>query len=191
MARGSGRLRVRAVSSWPLAVTALVATGCSAVPGFDSSTGNEFTEAAESLIEGDLAAQIGLGSLDASCGGEDPGPGDNFECSATPEGLTAIRFTATINAEGDTVGVVSTNLLLADQVQQVETFAASLIEEQTGTLIGAESFQCGDGSVIVADGEALDCTVTDPADGTVYAAPVTIDNLAELSITVNLGDPIG
>ncbi|MGB5759143.1 MAG: hypothetical protein WBM50_19685 [Acidimicrobiales bacterium] len=189
MARGIGRQRGRVVVSC-LLVPLLVGTGCSGSLDFGNGANNEFTDAAEALIEGDLADQIGLGPLDATCDGDDPAAGDTFECSATPDGQATIRFTATINAEGDTVGVASTNLLLADQVQQVEAFAAALIEEQTGTLIGAENFQCGETSIVVSDGEIIDCTVTDPADGTVYDAPVTVDDLAQLAITVSLGDPI-
>lgn len=171
-----------------LAVVTLSA--CSGSFSFGGSSDDGFLTAGEELIEGDLAEQIGLGPLDATCTGEDLGSGDTFECTATPGQLTPILFTGTINPDEEGVFITSSNLLLAEQVEEVERFAAGLIENQTGQAIGAENFECADATVIISAGEILDCTVTDPTDGTVYAAPVTVDDLDDLSITVNVGDPV-
>ncbi|MGI9598592.1 MAG: hypothetical protein ACR2QK_20675 [Acidimicrobiales bacterium] len=169
----------------------LILAGCSGSFSFGTSPDDGFLSAGEELIEGELADQIGLGPLDATCSGQDLSAGDTFECSASAGGLSPIRFIGTINAAEDGVNITSSNLLLAEQIEEVEAFAAGLIEEQTSTPIGAENFECADSSLIISSGEVIDCLVTDPADGTVYEAPVTIDDLAELSITVNVGDPIG
>jgi hypothetical protein len=158
--------------------------------GFGDSGDEAFHSAGEELIEGELADRIGLGPLTATCEGENLLAGDSFQCSATTPRSDPIEFTASINGEADGVNIVSTNLLLADQIEQVEAFAASLIEQRTSTTIGAENFECADSSVVVAAGGVLDCRVTDPADGMVYEAPVTIDDLIDLSVTVNVGDPI-
>lgn len=178
-----------------LLFAALTLGGCSGSISFDdfgfgNSTDKAFHEAGEALIEGDLASEIGLGPLQAECSGDDLAAGDTFSCKATGNDPQAIDFIATINGEQNGVNIISTNLLLASQVEQVEAFAASLIEQRTSTVIGAENFDCADSSVVVAAGEVLDCRVTDPADGRVYEAPVTIDDLVDLSVTVSVGDPI-
>lgn len=169
----------------------LALAACSGSFSFGTSSDQGFIDAGEELIEGELAEQIDLGPLDATCSGEDLTAGDTFECTATPGDLNPIRFVGTINDDEDGVNISSTNLMLAAQVEEVEAFAASLIEQQTSTPIGAENFECANTSLIITDGEVMDCRVTDPADGTVYDAAVTIDSLADLSITVNVGDPIG
>lgn len=177
-----------------LLAAAFTLAGCSGsidIDGFfGNSTDDAFHQAGVDLIEGELADQIGLGPLEAECDGDDLSAGDTFECQATAGGLEPIQFTATINGEEDGVSLVSNNLLLANQVEQVEAFAASLIEQRTATSIGAENFECADSSLIVTSGEVLDCRVTDPADGKVYEAPVVIDDLVDLSVTVSVGDPI-
>ncbi len=178
----------------PLAViglAGLLAGACSGSFSFGTSSDDGFLNAGKELIEGELADQIGLGPLEATCTGEDLEAGDTFSCTATPGGLSPIQFVGTINDEETGVNISSTNLMLAEQVEEVEAFAAALIEEQTSTPIGAENFECADTSLVITSGEVINCQVTDPADGTVYEAPVTIDDLADLSITVNVGDPIG
>lgn len=166
------------------------AGGCSGSLNFGGSSDNGFTTAGEELIEGELADGIGLGPLDASCSGEELSAGDTFECSAAAGGLGDIQFIGTINDQGDRVNITSTNLLLAEQVEEIEAFAASLIEEQTGSPIGADNFECADSSLIVASGETIECLVTDPSDGTVYGATVIVDDVTQPSIRVDLGDPI-
>lgn len=173
-----------------LVAAASAGAGCSGSLGFGRSSENGFTTAGEELIEGELADGIGLGPLDADCSGRELSAGDTFECSATPNGQGTIRFIATINEQGDQVNISSTNLLLAEQVEEIESFAASLIEEQTGSPIGAENFECADRSLIISSGETIDCLVTDPSDGTVYGATVTVEDVAQPSVRVQLGDPI-
>ena len=178
-------------SLWILVFAAL-ATGCSGSLDFFSSANDQaFLDAGEELIEGDLAEQIGLGPLDAACSGQNLGAGDTFSCSARPGQLTPIEFTGTVDEDESSVAITSDNLLLAAQIEEVEAFAAGLLQEQTSRAVQPEDFECGDTSVIITSGEVLSCTVTDPSDGTIYEAPVTIDNLQDLAITVNIGNPIG
>jgi hypothetical protein len=173
-----------------LALVSVGLAGCSTSFPFGTSPGDGYLAAGEELIEGELADQIGLGPLDATCSGQDLTAGDTFQCAATPGQLTPIRFTGTVNPDADGVFITSSNLLLAEQVEEVEAFAAGLIESQTDQVIGADDFECSDTSVIISPGEVLDCFVTVPRTGTVYDAPVTVDNLDELSITVSVGDPV-
>lgn len=186
-ANGATKLRMLAIAA-PM----LLLAGCSGSFDFFSSAGDAaFLEAGEELIEGQLAEDIGLGPLTATCTGNGLGAGDTFDCSASAGQLTPIRFTGTIDDDEESVVITSTNLLLAAQVEEVEAFAAGLLQEQTTRTVSPEDFECADSSVIISSGEVLDCVVTDPSDGTVFEAPVTIESLEDLAITVNIGNPIG
>ena len=174
-----------------LAAMAAVASGCSGGLPLVGGDDGRYLEAGEDLIEGDLADQIGLGPLQASCRGRGLGPGDAFACTALSGTQPPIEFVATISDDGESVDLTSANLLLADQVQQIESFAASLIAQDTGRPVTAESFECADSSLVVAPGAVVDCLVTDPTDGTIFDVAVTVDDLDTLSITVDVGEPIG
>ncbi len=180
-----------------LAALTLVASGCGSSSSFGdmfsfgASDDEPFLVAGEELIEGDLADRIGLGPLEATCTGEDLEAGDTFDCSAVGGSLPPILFTGTIDGDADEVMLATLNLLLVEQVNEVEAVATRLLETQTGQTIGVENFDCGDSTVIITVGEQLDCRVTVPPDNTVYEAPVTIDDLDDLSITVNVGSPVG
>lgn len=180
--------RTAQVLVW-VAAASLVMTACGGRFGIGGSDAG-FRSAAEELIESDLAQQIGLGPLQASCTGSDLTAGSGFDCTGQSSDGQTIRFIATVNETEDGVDLRGTNLLLADQVERIEAFAASLIAEQTFTDIGADDFECADTALIVLSGDVVPCFLTDPADGTVYEAPVTVDDLDELSVTVTVGDPI-
>lgn len=179
-----------------MVIIALVAgmvmlAGCSGSFSFGTTGDDRFLTAGEDLIETELADQIGLGPLEASCTGTDLVAGDTFECQATAGSLDPIRFIGTVAENEEEVNLASTNLLLADQVEQVEAFSASLLADETAVAIGPEHFECGNGSIIIENGEILDCLLTDPTDGTVYEAPVTVEDLDSMSVVVNVGDPVG
>lgn len=180
-------LAVAAVAA--LAALASVATACSHLP-IGTAEDQRFLDAGEELIEGELSDQIGLGPLEADCQGRSLGPGDTFSCTGVPAGKGVISFVATISQDGQGVDLATTNLLLADQVEQIETFAASLIAEDTSLPIGNEDFECADNSLVVSAGETIDCLITDPTDQTIHTVAVTVDDLSTLSITVDVGDPV-
>lgn len=170
-------------------VLVLAASACSRLGSGEDD--QQYLDVGRDLIEGELADRIGLGPLEGSCQGRDLDPGDTFTCTAVTGATDPIRFVATVSDDGETVDLTSTNLLLADQVDQVEEFAASLIREETGLAIGAADFDCGGTSLVLEAGDVLDCLVTDPGDGTVYHAPVTVNDLTTMSVTVSVGDPVG
>ncbi len=170
------------------ATVALGSTACARLPFVGDDA--RYLDAGERLIEGELAERIGLGPLPASCEGTGLDAGRTFTCTAEPADHPTIRFVATISDDGDGIDLTSTNLLLAEQIERIEAFAAALIAEDTGRPIEPDRFECADASVVIAAGEVLDCLVTDPADGVVHAVGVMIDDLATLSITVDVGDPV-
>lgn len=169
----------------------VVLTGCTDGLPFVSGDDATYLDAGQTLIEGDVANRIDLGPLDATCRGRGLGAGDAFACTAMATSQPPIEFVATISDDGEGVDLVTTNLLLAEQVEQIEVFAASLIAEDTGRPITADSFECADSSLVVAPGEAIDCLLSEPAEGTIYAVAVTVEDLEGLSIAVAVGDPVG
>lgn len=185
MTRRWPRRLLAAALTAPLLTTA----ACGALP-FTDADDQRYLDAGRELIEGDLADRIGLGALEADCDGHHLDPGDTFTCTAVSPGRRPILFVAMISADGRAVDLTTTNLLLADQVEQIETFAASLIAQDTALPIDNDHFECADNSVVVGTGETMDCLVTDPTDQTILAVSVTIDDLDTLSITVDVGEPV-
>lgn len=170
-------------------VLALVSVACSHLP-LSNSEDQGYLDAGEDLIGGDLSNQIGLGPLEADCQGRGLEPGDTFTCTGVPTGHDPIMFVATISADGQGVDLVTTNLLLAEQVEQIETFAAALIAEDTSLPITNETFECADNSLVVPAGGTIDCLVTDPSDQTIHTVAVTVEDLSTLTIAVDVGDPV-
>ncbi|MEL6981492.1 MAG: hypothetical protein AAFO29_03615 [Actinomycetota bacterium] len=167
------------------------ATGCNGGLPFVGGDDSQYLDAGAALIEGDVAERIDLGPLDAVCRGRSLEPGDAFACTAMSAGQPPIEFVGTISGDGEGVDLVTTNLLLADQVEQIEEFAASLIADDTNRPITADHLECANSSLVVAPGDTLDCLLTEPADGGVFAVAVTVVDLNDLSIAVAVGDELG
>lgn len=170
------------------------ATGCGA--GLLTSEEDQaYHEAGRNLIEGTLASEIGIGPLVAVCEGRDLGPGSVMACTATPTASSAasevgpIEFEGRIRGDGATVDVVSTNLLLAGQVEQVEAFAATVLTPRLGWSVRAEDVECANGPVVVTSGDTMNCVLTGPNDVRQRAA-ITIEDFASLTITVAVDPPI-
>ena len=134
--------------------------------------------AAADLIEGEIAQQVGW-TLDADCPElESPEAGDAFECTATNEFGDLVRFRVDVGE--DEVDVNSTNVLRADVLTRTEADIAAALAQQTGLPLPAEYFDCGSGAIAVPDDGHVLCSLTDPVNGDVYDADVTL----------YLGDPI-
>lgn len=174
-----------------LAVLAGIIAGCGSGLPFLGGDDAQYLDAGATLIEGDVAERIALGPLDAVCRGRSLEPGDAFACTAMSASQPPIEFVGTISDDGEGVDLVTTNLLLADQVEQIEVFAASLIAQDTGRPITAADFECANSSLVVAPGDTIDCLLTEPADSTIFAVAVTVEDLSDLSIAVAVGDPVG
>jgi hypothetical protein len=168
-----------------------VLVGCGSGLPFVGGDDGRYLDAGRQLIEGDLATAIGLGPLTAVCQGRDLGAGDTFTCVAESGSQPPIDFVATISGDGEGVDLMSTNLLLAEQVQRIEAFAADLLAADTGRPFSADDFECANSSLVVAVGQSLDCLVTDPSDGSIHAVAVTVDDLTSLSVTVDVGQRLG
>jgi hypothetical protein len=166
-----------------IGVLSIVMAACSAEVSF-SVGGQSAEEAAVDLIEGDLADQIGLGPLDASCQDiDDLEVGDMFGCTAFVESGDVIRFVVVADAE-DSIDVTSQNLILAEAVPTLEAAAVEALESGTGLSLGVENFDCGDRTVIVEEGGDVACVLTDPSNGDRYEATVTLNSREPLNIDV-------
>lgn len=174
-----------------LLVTVASTPSCGGQLPLISADDRRYLDAGEALIEGELADDIGLGSLEADCRGRSLDPGATFDCTARSSRGPAIDFVGTISADGEGVDLASTNLLLAHQVEEIERFAAELISGETGVPLGDGHFECSDNSVVVGADHTIDCLVTDPADTTIHTVTVAIEDFQTLSITVDVGDPVG
>jgi len=175
------RLRLVSVSG---ALAALL------VMGACSASSADYKNTAEDLIEGEIAEESTLGDLSATCEEpDDPESGDVFACTATTEDGRTIEFTATVE-DDDQVNVQSTNLITVEGLATVEEIAVAALEAEIGQTLGAENFDCGAEPVIIdlPDG-TLTCALTDPGNGDVYDAEVTIPSLDDVgSLTVQVAD---
>ena len=158
------------------------------VVGACSASSADFQSTAEDLIEGDIAEESTLGDLSATCEEpDDPEPGDVFACTATTDDGRTIEFTATVE-EDDKVNVQSTNLITAEGLGTIEEVAVAALEAEIGQTLGVENFDCGSEPVVidVPDG-TLTCALTDPGNGDVYDAEVTLPSLEDVgSLTVQV-----
>jgi hypothetical protein len=127
----------------------------------------------EGLIEGDLAEEIGLGDLDAECA--EPAEkveGETFECTATTDDGQTLTFQGTMTAE-DEIHVVTTNLLLPDEVDTIRDEGARVLSDETGVDIAVDDIDCGDEAVLIDDVGDFTCAITDTSTGDVYDLTVS------------------
>jgi hypothetical protein len=166
----------------------LLLAGCSVSVSFG---GADAAAAAVDLIEGEIADQAGMGTLDAECQEiDDPQPGDTFPCTAAAQNGESIRFDATME-EDNIVDVQSVNLVTTDGLDLIEALAVQTLEENVGETLGRENFECGDHGLVVEPGGTIACELTDPVSGNLYDAIVTVEVLDPLEIFVEVGDAPG
>ncbi len=157
-----------------LVVVALVAAGCSASGEFSVGTPS-VEDQTEDLIEGDIANQIGLGDLNATCtkpASDDVG--SRFLCTAATEDGRTVEFQAVIEEDG--AYAETTNVIIADKVDDVEAVIVAELENASGTDLADDAVDCGDGSIIVDDQNEFVCAFTSPS-GDVFDVTVTFSGL--------------
>jgi len=152
----------------------LVATACSG--SFEFSIGGQSaTDAAVELIEGDAMAQRLL--LDpltaASC--DEPvndDVGTVFMCTGqSTEGMVA--FDVTIEAD-DRIFAAPTNVVAATFVSEYAASAVKALNLENGFTLPEDAMDCGNESVVLDADQQMPCVLTDPADGVVYDAVLTV-----------------
>ncbi len=147
--------------------TALVFAACS----------GSAADSGEVVIEKKLAEEIGLGDLDATCNEPDGlEKGETFTCTATTTDDQTIEFLGTMTTD-DEFEVVTTNLLLASDVEAIRAEGASVLSDEIGVTIVAEDIECAAGSIVLDDVGDFMCSITDTGTGDVYDLTVSTGGL--------------
>lgn len=156
-------LRRRGVSAATIVIGLLVLSAC----------GADVVASGEALIENDLADQLMLGPLAASC--MEPAAqaeGERFSCTATTEDGRVVGFDGVFTSD-DEISVVSNNVLLPDDIGTlVRLIVESINSNVEGAAATVDDVTCPAGPLLLDDG-AFECTIVDPADGRTY--PLMID----------------
>lgn len=143
-------------------------------------------ETAQRLISNDVAASIGLGTLDPVCEEvAQPFHGREFRCSATSDDSRNVYFLGTIEQDGR-VALESSNILLASDIPEIEAVAIGYVNQQLGTVYRVESFSCGSESIILNPERVFSCAFTEPSSGDVFDAEVRLEDPATNSVTVTI-----
>lgn len=140
------------------ALLVLFATACSAEANFTVG-GISVEDSGKNLIEGELASLLSI-ELEAVCPAlEDPEVGSTFECTGTtPDGRIA-KFEGVVDSD-DSINVVSTNVIQAELVPNVEDAAVNALEPQTGPV----EVNCGTETLILDSEESVTCAISDGAE---------------------------
>lgn len=157
-----------------LIVPVLVMSACS-VSG-EINIGSESPEnATEDVIEGELADQIGLGELTASCSKPSSEEvGSRFLCTADTEDGRTVELQAVIEDDGPYVE--TTNVVLAENLAPIVAAVVGEIESQAGVDLADDALDCGSESLIVDSANQFVCQLTDPI-GDVFDTTITFNGL--------------
>ncbi len=149
------------------AVGALVFAACS----------ESAADSGEVVIEERLAEQIGLGDLDATCNEPDGlKEGETFTCTATTTDEQTIELLGTMTAD-DEFDIVTTNLLIASDVEAIRAEGARVLSDEVGATILPEDIECAEGSIVLDAVGDFVCAITDTATGDVYDLIVSTGGL--------------
>lgn len=180
------RVRVGAVCT-AVVVTTVAASSCSVTIGETPG------DAAEDVIVGELAAQLGVEFTEPSCSEPDEDePGQRFSCTAELGAATA-EFDAVVE-EDDEFFIAATNVIGTDDLALVEEEAAAVLGPEVGVEIDPDDVECPD-TPTVLDGDVLRCEITDASNGEVFELTVTFgpyvlrEGFGERNYLV--GDPVG
>lgn len=154
--------------------------GVAILPACSGSTsfsigGQPLHEAAEELIAGDLADQLGLGALTPTCGEiDDPEVGATFTCTATTADGTVVEFDGVVDGE-DHINIESTNVVSGPVIEQA--LYQALSEDNPAAELLPDGVDCGGERVVLVDRQ-MTCEVDAAAGeaGTVDVTLTDIDN---------------
>ncbi len=142
-----------------------------------AACGGSAAETGVVVIEEKLADQIGLGDLTATCN-EPEGlkEGETFTCSATTSDDQTIEFLGTMTSDSK-FDIVTTNLLVASDIEAIRTEAANALSPEVGVTIQPDDITCPDGSVVLDDIGDFLCAITEASTGDVYDLTVSTGGL--------------
>ena len=126
----------------------------------------EVGEAAEYLVETELASQLRFGPIAAVCPPE-AAPGQLFGCVGTLDDGTEIAVEVTVDEAGDVNGTTINVVGLPDESDAFLSEVALQFPE-LGTLEG-HTIDCGDTGLVIVSDQQHPCLVT-PSGGGVFVA---------------------
>ncbi len=136
------------------------------------------TQAAEQLIIGPLAEQVGLGPLNASCPDMSAATGgDVFPCTAATEADRLVNVDAAILPSGQ-VELSTTNVILGSALSSFEQSAVDAINKvRPDANLEAGAVECGDSSVVLSDDRMMICELTDPRTQQIFEVSLTVSDI--------------
>ena len=186
--RASGRSAAGLLAG-ALAAVALL-TGCLDSGGdAENLTVLTPTQAAEQLIIGPLAEQVGLGPLTASCPDMTGAKGgDVFPCTAATEAARQLNVDAAILPSGQ-VELSTTNVILGSALPSFEQSAVDAINKvRPDANLAAGAVECGDTSVVLPDDRMLICELTDPRTEQIFEVSLTVDDIEGRQFSLVVAD---
>jgi hypothetical protein len=150
----------------------VLAAACSA--SF-SIGGQTVEDAAEELITGDMADEIGIGELTAECPAvDDPEIGTTFVCTATAEDGRVITIDGIVDRE-DHIDLKTKNLVIPDEIEDV--VFETLQEQFPEVAFSRDGVDCGDEALVVeGDSNQMSCLV-EPDSAPAQTVTLTINDL--------------
>lgn len=156
--------KLRSTGWWRLLLLAtgmLIMAACGGSISF-SIGGESVEDAAEDLIEGELADGLGLGELSAACEDVDePQVGSKFSCLATTENGQVVKIDGEVDRE-DHINLLTSNYISVDGLRSLETIAEESLREQNGLEVIDDAIDCGNDPIVFGDDAAILCAITDP-----------------------------
>jgi hypothetical protein len=142
-----------------------------------AACGGSAAESGESVIEGELAEEIDLGDLEAQCNEpEDLVEDETFTCTATTTDGQTIEFIGTMTSD-DEFNINTSNLLVPSDITTIVESLSTALTEQIGVTVAVDDITCPEGSVVLDDADAFECTVVDTATGDTYPLTVSTGGL--------------
>ena len=171
-----------------LLVGALVFSACSGSVNF-SFGGQSPAEAAVELIEGAAMAQrLGIDLLTNVVCTDPPDTevGTVFSCTADSAG-NAVAFEVELEAE-DRIFAAPSNVVEARRLTDYATSAVQALNDSNGFTLPEDAIDCGDASIVLDADSQMICTLTDPDNGTLYDAVLTVSDTDSGAFDVEIVD---
>lgn len=163
--------------------------------GLLAACGGDAAQSGETLIETELAEQLGIGDLTASCDQPaDSEIGTEFRCTATTEDDRVVEFLGVFTSE-DEIFVSPTNVLTQNEMVTLREQAAAVLSPEVGVDIDPAWIECpADDPLFLGGGVdegIVECIINDPQTGSRYDLTVTLSDYVPQQGYQNLFAAIG